>query len=218
MQKSILVMMAFLVFSGASKAGQQYDDNTVRSGGGLTSFDRHMETLVGKPKPSDTKVGNLNPGTSDALDQRNIKVHEINETLEEARKLKAEAQASMDEAEKIRMARKRVYGDKNEELSLSDLNPREVLGAPVNIDTQDVPRGILEILRAMMPAGWEVRGDFHANPDIYDRRFSLLTTDSRSVAIKRFLSQVNGVKLKHKYFFDRIGDDGRHAPLLLVHE
>ena len=97
---------------------------------------------------------------------------------------------------------------------LERVDPTVVLNEPVQAEYHAAT--LEEIAAGLMPEGWRVRVEFHARPDLAERRYQFISTDPRDLALRKLTSSVRDAKVRFAYFWDLTDSAGNPAPMLLI--
>ena len=97
---------------------------------------------------------------------------------------------------------------------LERVDPTVVLNEPGQAEYHAAT--LEEIAAGLMPEGWRVQVEFHARPDLAERRYQFISTDPRDLALRKLTSSVRDAKVRFAYFWDLTDSAGNPAPMLLI--
>lgn len=97
---------------------------------------------------------------------------------------------------------------------LERVDPTVVLNERVQAEYQ--ASTLQEIALGLMPEGWRVRVEFHARPELSERRYQFISTDPRDLALRKLTASVRDAKVRFAYFWDLTDVEGNPSPLLLI--
>jgi hypothetical protein len=217
MFKLNLLILCCSVYALGAFAGGTYDDSIIAEDRSLDPLDKSMRADKHKRRSiADDSVIDLSASSQEKKNQVELSLHQINEELVQAKAAREEAERLLNEGTLI----KRKRDEANSSLVVSTtpiqvINPIEVMGEQVAFDSAE-PLTIFEIASALMPPNWEIRTDFHNNPEIDKRKYAFTSTKARDSAIRELLSEVSGARVTHQYMWDIVDKDGNPKPVLII--
>ncbi len=99
-------------------------------------------------------------------------------------------------------------------VALERIDPVRVMSEPVTAEYHGAT--IKDIVSGIMPVGWRVQTDFSEKPELENRRYQFVSTDSRDLALRRLTSSVRDAKVRFSYFWDLTDEQGNPSPMILI--
>lgn len=158
------------------------------------------------------------------LQQASIREQEskVLNALAEADRMKAEqlvdiGQLRQDSEQILMMAETSaevIETSARQRVTLERVDPSVVLNEPVKAEYQ--ASTIKEIVTGLMPVGWRVKTDFGNRPELENRRYEFVSTDSRDLALRKLTGSVRDAKVRFAYFWDLTDENGNPSPMILI--
>lgn len=133
------------------------------------------------------------------------------EGASEVARIKQESQQILMMAESSAVA---IEASAKKRVVLERIDPTVVLNERVKAEYQSAT--LEEIARGMMPEGWRVQVEFHARPEIAERRYQFISTDPRDLALRKLTGSIRDARVEFAYFWDLTDAEGNPAPMLLI--
>lgn len=207
-----LALLPFLAIAGGA-----YDDSVIATNPSLDPLERSMrENDKNYRSKAETRITDLSRTSPENNRQVEIKIGQINEELEAAQAARAEAERLREEGALIARKRSEAHkGHMTSKKAVQSINPIEVMSEQISFDSTE-PLTIHQIVKSLMPPNWDVRTDFHNNPEIGKRRYSFTSTRARDLAIRSLLSEVSGTRVTHHYMWDLVDEHGNPKPVIII--